>query len=155
MWKPWEIRGNFVKKFHLGPFLRPDAHQRYFSRNESFRVQLPSEAVLPPSSCARTHAFHGKIQLYCTAVQDSCIVPRHQYECDVMKHVITGAGRQNDKKNLRRKEEGWPRTGTFFAPWGCMPVMDGPIFNRLQLGMKFYDEIPLYFPRLSCMYVHM
>ena len=114
-----------------------------------FLVHLPSEAVLPPSSCARTHAFHGKIQLYCTAVQDSCTVPRHHYECDVIRHVITGAGRQNDKKNLRRKEEERPRTGTFFAPWGCMPVMDGPIFNRLQFGMRFSRQLLLYFPRLS------
>ena len=136
-------------------FSGPDAHQRYFSRNESFRVQLPSEAVLPPSSCARTHAVHGRIQLYCTAVQDSCTVPRHQYECDVIRHVITGAGRQNDKKNLRRKEEGWPRTGTFFAPWGCMPVMDGPIFNRLQLGMTFFHQFTLYFLRLSCVHTYM
>ena len=114
-----------------------------------FRVHLPSEAVLPPSSCTRTHAVHGRIQLYCTAVQDSCTVTRHRKECDVIRHVITGAGRQNDKKNLRRKEEGWPRTGTFFAPWGCMPVMDGPIFNRLQLGMAFYRQVRLYFPRVS------
>ena len=42
--------------------------------------------------------------------------------------------------------------GDFFAPWGCMPVMDGPIFNRLQLGMAFYDEVTPYFPRLSHTY---
>ena len=94
-----------------------------------FRVHLPSEAVLPPSSCARTHAVHGRIQLYCTAVQDSCTVPRHQYECDVIRHVIIGAARQNYKKNTRRKEEERPRTGTFFAPWGCMSVMEWPIFT--------------------------
>ena len=41
--------------------------------------------------------------------------------------------------------------GDFFCAmgWGCMPVMDGPIFNRLQLGTAFYDEGTLYFPRLS------
>ena len=130
-----------MKKFHLGPFLRPDAHQRYFSRNESFRVQLPSEAVLPPSSCARTHAFHGKIQLYCTAVQDSCTVPRHQYECDVIRHVIIGAARQNYKKNTRRKEEERPRTGTFFAPWGCMSVMEWPIFTGHYEGLRKNSKI--------------
>ena len=30
-----------------------------------------------------------------------------------------------------------------------MPVMDGPIFNRLQLGTAFHDEVTPYFPRLS------
>ena len=37
-----------------------------------------------------------------------------------------------------------------------MPVMDGPIFNRLQLGTAFYDEVTPYFPRLSrtCTHIH-
>ena len=67
--------------------------------------------------------------VHCTAVQDSCTVTRHQYECDVIRHVIIGAARQNYKKNTRRKEEERPRTGTFFAPWGCMSVMEWPIFT--------------------------
>ena len=34
-----------------------------------------------------------------------------------------------EQKNTRRKEEERPRTGTFFAPWGCMSVMQWPIFT--------------------------
>ena len=101
------------------------------------RVHFPSEAVLPPSSCARTHAVHGRIQLYCTAVHDSCTVPRHQQKCDVIRHVIIGAARQNYKKNTRRKEEERPRTGTFFAPWGCMSVMQWPIFTGHFEALRF------------------
>mgnify|MGYP001264616600 CR=1 FL=1 len=94
------------------------------SRGIIFRVHLPSEAVLPPSSCARTHAVHGRIQLYCTAVQDSCTVTRHHDEGDVMRDVIIGAARQSYKKKLRRKEEERPRTGTFLRHAG-VHVRDG------------------------------
>ena len=32
--------------------------------------------------------------------------------------------------------------------------MDGPIFNRLQLGTAFSRQLPPYFPRLSHTYIH-
>ena len=46
--------------------------------------------------------------------------------------------------------------GDFFCAMGVHArVMDGPIFNRLQLGTAFSRQLPLYFPRLSCMYVNL
>ena len=97
-------------------------------------------------------------------VKYSCTVQlfRTAVLCHVINRSVTSSDTSSqervDKTTRKicgdRKEEGWPRTGTFFAPWGCMPVMDGPIFNRLQLGTAFYQQIPPYFPRLSYIYIH-
>ena len=75
-----KVAGAHLTKVKITALGTTMATPRYFSRNESFRVQLPRQkpSYRHPRARVHTHAFHGKIQLYYTAVQDSCTVTRHQ-----------------------------------------------------------------------------
>ena len=85
------------------------------------RVQLPSEAVLSRHpSCARTHSAHTKVQLYRFARR--AVLVHTTATSSLMCHVITWSGDVSHRsgKDMRKKDEEWPRTGTFCAAWGRM-----------------------------------
>ena len=72
----------------------------------------------PP--CARTHSAHTKVQLYRFARRAVLV---HTFAMSsLMCHVITWSGDVSHRsgKDMRKKDEEWPRTGTFCAAWGRM-----------------------------------
>ena len=63
---------------------------------------------------------------------------------------------------MRKKDEEWPRTGTFCAAWGRISVMQWPIFTghfealwfRFHLsGLKMLSLMCVYVGIPTCMYV--
>ena len=98
--------------FHGTKVLGSNSRQKPSYRHPRARVPMLS---MVKYSCT--------VQLFRTAVLCHVINTRA-----TSSNTIIGAARQNYKKNTRRKEEERTRTGTFFAPWGCMSVMEWPIF---------------------------
>ena len=80
----------------------------------------------PP--CARTHSAHTKVQLYRFARR--AVLVHTTATSSLMCHVITWSGDVSHRsgKDMRKKDEEWPRTGTFCAAWGRISVMQWPIF---------------------------
>ena len=81
----------------------------------------------PP--CARTHSAHTKVQLYRFARR--AVLVHTTATSSLMCHVITWSGDVSHRsgKDMRKKDEEWPRTGTFCAAWGRISVMQWPIFT--------------------------
>ena len=81
----------------------------------------------PP--CARTHSAHTKVQLYRFARR--AVLVHTTATSSLMCHVITWSGDVSHRsgKDMRKKDEEWPRTGTFCAAWGRIFVMQWPIFT--------------------------
>ena len=80
-------------------------------------------------SCARTHSAHTKVQLYRFARR--AVLVHTTATSSFMCHVITWSGDVSHRsgKDMRKKDEEWPRTGTFCAAWGRISVMQWPIFT--------------------------
>ena len=101
----------------------------------------------PP--CARTHSAHTKVQLYRFARR--AVLVHTTATSSLMCHVITWSGDVSHRsgKDMRKKDEEWPRTGTFCAAWGRISVMQWPIFTghfealRLLRSMSHLTIRPL------------
>ena len=102
------------------------------------RVQLPSEAVLSPS-LVRAYPFcpYTKVQLY--RLYRRAVLAHTTATSSFMCHVITWSGDVSHRsgKDTRKKDEEWPRTGTFCATWGRMSVMQWPIFTGHFEALRF------------------
>ena len=72
----------------------------------------------PP--CARTHSAHTEVQLYRCARR--AVLGHNMATSSLICHVITWSGDIShiSGKDMRKKDEEWPRTGTFCAAWGRM-----------------------------------
>ena len=70
--------------------------------------------------CARTHSAHTKVQLYRFARR--AVLVHTTATSSLICHVITWSGDIShiSGKDMRKKDEEWPRTGTFCAGWGRM-----------------------------------
>ena len=65
-----------------------------------------------------------------------------------MCHVITWSGDVSHRsgKYMRKKDEEWPRTGTFCAAWGQISVMQWPIFTGHFEALRlfpFYSDLTI------------
>ena len=75
-----------------------------------------------------------------------------------MCHVITWSGDVSHRsgKDMRKKDEEWPRTGTFCAAWGRISVMQWPIFTghfeALRL-LRFSVHLKIQSVMYVCVYV--
>ena len=54
---------------------------------------------------------------------------------------------------MRKKDEEWPRTGTFCAAWGRISVMQWPIFTGHFEALRFRFHLAL-LTILSLMYIY-
>ena len=82
-----------VVKSHFGPFLRPDAHQRYFSRNESFIIG--SNSRYKPSY---RHP-HARVPML-SMVKYSCTVQlfRTAVLCHVINRIVTSSDTSSQER---------------------------------------------------------
>ena len=89
----------------------------------------------PP--CARTHSAQTKVQLYRFARR--AVLVHTTATSSLMCHVITWSGDVSHRsgKDMRKKDEEWPRTGTFCAAWGRISVMQWPIFIGHFEALRF------------------
>ena len=95
----------------------------------------------PP--CARTHSAHTKVQLYRFARR--AVLVHTTATSSLMCHVITWSGDVSHRsgKDMRKKDEEWPRTGTFCAAWGRISVMQWPIFIGHFGPLRFLHNFPV------------
>ena len=106
----------------------------------------------PP--CARTHSAHTEVQLYRCARR--AVLGHNMATSSLMCHVITWSGDVSHRsgKDMRKKDEEWPRTGTFCAAWGRISVMQWPIFiGHFGPVRVFFHFGPLTMRSVICMYV--
>ena len=96
----------------------------------------------PP--CARTHSAHTKVQLYRFARR--AVLVHTTATSSLMCHVITWSGDVSHRsgKDMRKKDEEWPRTGTFCAAWGRISVMQWPIFTGHFEALRFRFHLALF-----------
>ena len=102
-------------------------------------------------SCARTHSAHTKVQLYRFARR--AVLVHTTATSSLMCHVITWNGDVSHRsgKDMRKKDEEWPRTGTFCAAWGRISVMQWPIFTGHFEALRFYFHLAgLTIPSVTC-----
>ena len=103
----------------------------------------------PP--CARTHSAHTEVQLYRCARR--AVLGHNMATSSLICHVITWSGDIShiSGKDMRKKDEEWPRTGTFCAAWGRISVMQWPIFighfGPVRLLQNWVD---LKIPSVTC-----
>ena len=108
----------------------------------------------PP--CARTHSAHTKVQLYRFARR--AVLVHTTATSSLMCHVITWSGDVSHRsgKDMRKKDEEWPRTGTFCAAWGRISVMQWPIFTGhfgpLRL-LRFWAPLTIQSVMYTCAHV--
>ena len=103
----------------------------------------------PP--CARTHSAHTKVQLYRFARR--AVLVHTTATSSLMCHVITWSGDVSHRsgKDMRKKDEEWPRTGTFCAAWGRISVMQWPIFTGHFEALRLLQNwVDLKIPSVTC-----